>query len=107
MVSTPEGFTDNSLRYPMIPTLVKKAIVIKSLCLFTNILYLKNKTAIHRVGDAKSKRKAIISKRKGNSKINNQIKKYLYNWIMHHPQVVQSPIFNYCLKLNIDGHTEP
>ena len=26
---------------------------------------------------------------------------------MHHPQVVQSPIVNDCLKLNIDGHTEP
>ena len=26
---------------------------------------------------------------------------------MHHPQVVQSPIFNDCLKVNIGGHTEP
>ena len=26
---------------------------------------------------------------------------------MYHPQVVQSPILNDCLKLNIDGHTEP
>ena len=26
---------------------------------------------------------------------------------MHHPQVVQSPIVNYCLKVKIDGHTEP
>ena len=26
---------------------------------------------------------------------------------MHHPQVVQSSIFNYCLKVNIDGHTRP
>ena len=25
---------------------------------------------------------------------------------MHNPQVVQSPIFNDCLKVNIDGHTE-
>ena len=25
---------------------------------------------------------------------------------MHHPQVLQSPIFNYCLKVNIYGHTE-
>ena len=31
----------------------------------------------------------------------------MYNWIMHHPQVVQSPILNYCLKVNISGHTEP
>ena len=26
---------------------------------------------------------------------------------MHHPQVVQSPILNDSLKVNIDGHTEP
>ena len=25
---------------------------------------------------------------------------------MHHPQVVQSPIFNDCLKTKIDSHTE-
>ena len=25
---------------------------------------------------------------------------------MYHPQVVQSPIFNDCLKVNIYGHTE-
>ena len=26
---------------------------------------------------------------------------------MHHPQVVQSPIANYCLMVKIDGYTEP
>ena len=26
---------------------------------------------------------------------------------MHHPQVVQSPIVNECLKVKIYGHTEP
>ena len=26
---------------------------------------------------------------------------------MHHPQVVQSPIVNACLKVKIYGHTEP
>ena len=26
---------------------------------------------------------------------------------MYHPQVVQSPIVNYFLKVKIDGHTEP
>ena len=26
---------------------------------------------------------------------------------MNHPQVVQSPIVNYCLKVKLDGHTEP
>ena len=48
----------------------------------------------------------IKKTRKGNKKINDWIKKSLYNWIMHHPQVVQSPIVNACLKLKIDGHTE-
>ena len=48
----------------------------------------------------------IEKNRKGNSKRNDQIKKSLYNWIMHHTQVVQSPIVNNFLKVNIDGHTE-
>ena len=26
---------------------------------------------------------------------------------MRHPQVLQSPILNYCLKLNIGGHIRP
>ena len=26
---------------------------------------------------------------------------------MHHPQVLQSPIANDCLKVKIDGYTEP
>ena len=45
--------------------------------------------------------------RKGNSKIDEQIKKSLYKWIIHHPQVVQLPIVNDCLKVKIDGHAEP
>ena len=45
-------------------------------------------------------------KRKVNSKIDEQIKKYIYNWIMHTQQVVQSPIVNDCLKVKIDSHTE-
>ena len=116
MVSTPEGFTNNSPRYPMTPTPVKKPSARKSLCLFTNILDVKKKNATCQVRASKSKRKEIKSgttpwalelKRKGNSIFNDQIKKSLYNWIMHHPQVVQSPIFNDCLKVNIDGHTRP
>ena len=67
-------------------------------------------------GAAKSKRKAIKSgtrpwakkkKRKVNSKINHQISKSLYNWIMRHPQVLQPPLFNDCLKVKIYGHTRP
>ena len=59
MVSTPEVFYDNSPRSPMDPPTLKKPSSRKSLCLFTNILVMKNKTAILRVGAAKSKRKAI------------------------------------------------
>ena len=66
------------------------------------------KTAYHQVGAANYKRKAITfvntplelkQKQKVHSKISEQIKNPLYNWIMHHPQVVQSPISNDCLKV--------
>ena len=46
-------------------------------------------------------------KRKGHSKINKQIKRNLYTWITCHPQVVQSPISNDCLKVVLDDNTEP
>ena len=94
MVSTPEVFIDNSPISPMISTPVKKPSAKKSLCLFTNILYVENKTAYHRVGAAKSKRKAIKYGNtpwklkinlKGYSKIYERIKKSLYKWIIHHP----------------------
>ena len=49
----------------------------------------------------------IETKRKGNSNINEQIKMSLYNWIMHHTQVVQPPIVNDCMNVEIYGHTEP
>ena len=77
MVSTPELFADNSPRYPMTQTPVKKSTAIKSLCIFTNILDVKKKSAICQVGADKFKRKAIKSgttswplklKRKLNSK---------------------------------------
>ena len=47
------------------------------------------------------------TKRKGHSKINEQIKRNLYTWITGHPQVVPSPISNDCLKLVLDDQTEP
>ena len=46
-------------------------------------------------------------KRNGHSKINEQIKSNLYAWITRHPQVVQSPISNDCLKVMLDDQTEP
>ena len=59
MVSNPEGFTDYSPISPMTSTPVKKPGAQKSLCLFTNLLYVKQKTATRQVGYVKSKRKAI------------------------------------------------
>ena len=47
------------------------------------------------------------TKRKGHSKINKQIKRNLYTWITRHPQVVQSPISNDCLKVVLYDQTEP
>ena len=46
-------------------------------------------------------------KRKGHSKVNDQIKRNLYAWITRHTQVVQSPISNDCLKVMFDDQTEP
>ena len=77
---------------------------------------MQKKAAVHRVYAAKSKRKATragsmlwssIPNTKGHKKINAQLKRYLYNWILQHPQVVQSPFANNCLKVSIDGHSEP
>ena len=59
MVSTPEGFNNNSPISPMKPTPVKKPSARKSLCMLTNILYVNKKNAYRRVGATQSKRKAI------------------------------------------------
>ena len=116
MVSTPEGVTDNSPNVPMTSTPVKKTSVRKLLCLFTNILDVKPKTAKRRIVATKSKLRAMkVStsqwnnkiKRKVHSRINEQIKCNLYTWITCHPQVVQSPISNDCLKFMLDDQTEP
>ena len=45
MVSNPEAFTNEIPMYPMISTLFNKPSARKSLCLFTNILYVKKKTS--------------------------------------------------------------
>ena len=46
MVYTPEGLTDNSTRYSMTATPVKEKSDRKSLCLFTNILYMKKMLSV-------------------------------------------------------------
>ena len=75
MFSTPERSTNNSTISPMTSTPDKNPIARKSLCLFTNILEVKNKTAYHQVRAAKSECKQIKlgntpwelkQKRKGN-----------------------------------------
>ena len=48
-----------------------------------------------------------MTKRKGHTKINERVKKSPYNSIPQYPQVVQSQIANDCLKVSIDGHSEP
>ena len=43
---------------------------------------------------------------KGHTKINEQVNKYLYNWIIQHPQVVQSPIIKCFLIVSMYSHSE-
>ena len=64
----------------------------------------KSKLKAMKVGTSQWKK---ITKRKGHSKINEQIKRNLYAWITRHPQVVQSLISNDCLKVMLDDQTEP
>ena len=47
------------------------------------------------------------TKRKGHSKISEQIKPNLYRWITRNSQVVQSPISNDCHKVVLYDQTEP
>ena len=113
----PRLLKDSQIPVPYLPWHQHPSInqVLENHCLFTNILDVKNKTATCQFGYAKSKRKAIKSgtapwalkkKRRVDSKFNDQIKKYLFIWIMNHPQVVKHPIVDYCLKVNIYFHTE-
>ena len=44
---------------------------------------------------------------KGHSRINEQIKHNLYTQIKRHPQVVQLPISNDCLKVMLYDQSEP
>ena len=58
ILSSPEGFTENSPNMPMPPTPVKKPSASRSLCLFTKILAVKPTTAKRRFVAAKSRLKA-------------------------------------------------
>ena len=79
MVSPTDGVTDNIPNVPMTSTRIKKPSAWKSLCLLTNTLDVKRKTAERRIVDSKSKRRAMKvgtiqwtkkTRRKVNSKIN-------------------------------------
>ena len=59
IVSTPEVFTNESTISPMASAPVKKPSDRKPLCIFTNILGMRKKTATRRVGYAESKHKVI------------------------------------------------
>ena len=113
MVSTTEGFTSDSPISPTTSTPAKKPRARISLRMFTNIFDVKKgglpiKWELLSLSARKlNLAMSIETKAKGNSKIDEHIKKYLYNWIMNHPQVVQSTIVNDLLKVKIDGHAEP
>ena len=116
LLSNPERFTDNIPNVHMKLSPVKKPSASKSLCLFTKILDVKSKTEKRRFMAKKSKRKDMKvgnslwtkkTKRKAHSKINKQIKRNLYTWMIRHPQVVKSPISNDCLKVLLDDQIEP
>ena len=49
MVSNNERFTDNSTMSTGISVAVKNTSARKSLCLFTEVLYVKKKTSVRRV----------------------------------------------------------
>ena len=59
ILSTPEGFTDNSPNVHTTSSPVKKPSARKLLCLFTNILDVQPKTAKRRFVAEKSRRKAM------------------------------------------------
>ena len=97
MFYTPEEIPDYSPIFLMTQKTFRKTSAGKSLCLFTNIFDVKKRTDIRCVGDDKSKHISIKSgcslwknknKRKGNSKINEQMKSKLYTWITRHHQIV-------------------
>ena len=48
-----------------------------------------------------------IPNRHSRAKNQSTGQKFFYNWILQHPQVVVSPIENYCLRLYIDVQVEP
>ena len=114
MVSIPEECNDNS---PMTPKKIEStknpsARIVRQ---FSDTLDVKHNTAVSRLCTAKEKYKVIrtgdvlwtnISKHRGHTKINQKVREAVYNWILHHPQIVQFTISNYCLCVYIDGNSK-
>ena len=59
MVSTPEGVKYDSPNVPTTSKIVNKPSDRKSMCLFTNIFYIKQKTEKRRIVVAKSKHRPM------------------------------------------------
>ena len=115
MVSTPEGFTYNSLMTPNPYIYTKNPSSRISLPQFTEILDVKHNTAVRSYGAARENYKAKkignvlwsnIEKRRGNEKINQKVRQSLYHWIIHHPQVLIYTLSNYGIYVSIDGNSE-
>ena len=115
MVSTPELCNNNSPMTPNQYDPTKKPSARKLLHQFWEKLDVKHKTAVRRLCAAKENFKANrtdntlwsnISKRNVHTKINQNFKEALYNWILHHPQVVKSTIANNFLYVSFDGNSE-
>ena len=113
--STPECFTVNSPTSHGPSVTVKNPSARKSLYLFTEFFYIKNKTTVRRVDADKSKLKAVVSgsmlwssitNMRGHKIINKGINKYLYNWILQDPQALQSPIVDDFPEVCIDNRSE-
>ena len=102
MVFTLEIFIDNRSMSPETPMIVKSA-VLENHSVYLPKFWMSKTIAVRRVGASKSEFKAIragimfwssITQSKLHTKINAEFKKYLYNGILQHTQVVQYPITN-------------
>ena len=109
ILSTPEGFIDNIHNVPLTSTPVKKPSARKLLCLFTNILDVKPTTAKRRFVAAKYRHKVMKVCNSLWTKTNQNEKGIQKSMSISNvicTQVVQSPIFNHCLKVLLDDQTE-
>ena len=95
--------------------ITKNSSARKFLSQIYKLLEVKLKTSVQILGASITNHEEImngtylwysITKWKGYKHINAHIKQGVYNWILLHPQVVQSPIENDFLKVSVDGHTK-